>query len=68
MLFCIIGVIVIVASNSSTTYGVAMVGYLAIGVVVTTSAANGLIYKGTGAGDAASAGNIVLAMICVSRA
>ena len=66
MLACIIGVFVVVASNTIHTYHVALVRFLAVGVVVTTSGANGLIYKGAGASDAAAAGNIILAMVCVS--
>ena len=66
MLAMIILVFVTVASNNSHTYGVAIVGYLSIGVVVTTSAINNLIYRNLAAAHAASAGNIILAMIAVS--
>ena len=66
MLACIIGVFIVIASNTVQTYHVAVVGYLAIGGVVATAAANNLIYKGQASSDAAAAGNIILAMICVS--
>lgn len=65
MLAMIILVFVTVASNNSHTYGVAIVGYLSIGVVVTTSAINNLIYRNLAAAHAASAGNIILAMIAI---
>lgn len=44
MFFCILGIIVSVASDSVYTYHVAIVGFLAAGLVFTTSSVNSLIY------------------------
>lgn len=65
MLCCIVGVFVVVASNTSTTYHVAIVGFLAAGIVMTSSSVDGLIYSSNGAKNAAAAGHILLAMVAV---
>jgi len=65
MLCCIIGVIVVVASDSSNTYSIAIVGYLAAGLVFTTSAVNSLVYSPDGAKEASAAGFILLSMIAI---
>ncbi|EPS39693.1 hypothetical protein H072_6515 [Dactylellina haptotyla CBS 200.50] len=64
-LFCVIGVTVVVASNSIYNYNVAIVGYLASGLVLTSSSANTLIYQKSGTEQAAAAGHILLSMISV---
>ncbi|KAF3919852.1 hypothetical protein ABW20_dc0110697 [Dactylellina cionopaga] len=64
-LFCIMGVTVVVASNSIYSYNVAIVGYLASGLVLTSSSANTLIYQKSGTEQAAAAGHILMSMISV---
>ena len=53
------------ASDSIQTYHVAVVGYLGCGLVLSTSAINGMIYTSIGAREAAAAGFILLAMVTV---
>lgn len=67
MLGCIIGVTVAVAFNSIYTYHVAIVGFLAAGLVFTTSSVNSLIYYSDGAKEAGAAGFILLSMVMVCR-
>lgn len=55
----------VVASDTTQTYHVAMVGYLACGLVLTTSSVNSLVYSANGAKEAASAGFILLSMVTV---
>jgi SHO1 osmosensor len=66
MFFCIIGVFVVIASNTIQTYHVAVVGFLAAGLVLTTSSVNALVYSSEGAKEAAAAGHILLSMVAVS--
>jgi SHO1 osmosensor len=63
--FVVAGVFVVIASDSATTYQVAVVGYLAAGLVLTTSSVNGLVYSDNGAKEAAAAGFILLSMVTV---
>lgn len=63
MLCCIIGVFVAIASDTTQTYHVAIVGYLACGLVLTSSTVNSLIYSSNGAKEAAAAGHILLSMV-----
>ncbi|KAF2175757.1 high osmolarity signaling protein sho1 [Zopfia rhizophila CBS 207.26] len=65
MLFCIVGVTVTVASDSERTYHVAIVGFLAAGLVFTTSSVNSLVYSSVPAFEAAAAGFILLSMIAI---
>ncbi|KAI2635003.1 hypothetical protein GGS26DRAFT_535001 [Hypomontagnella submonticulosa] len=65
MLPLIAGIFVVVASDSIQTYHVALVGYLACGLVATTSSVNALVYFPEGARQAASAGFILLSMVNV---
>jgi len=65
MLFVIIGIFVTVASDSTNIYSVAIVGYLACGLVLTTSSVNALVYSPNGAREAAAAGFILLSMVTV---
>lgn len=65
MLFCISGVTVTVASDSERTYHVAIVGFLAAGLVFTTSSVNSLVYSNQAALQAAAAGFILLSMIAI---
>jgi hypothetical protein len=66
MLGVIGGVIVTVATNSIATYHVAIVGFLAAGLVFTTSSVNSLIYYPEGSKEAGAAGFILLSMVAVS--
>ena len=67
-MFCvIIGVILAVGFNAVHTYHVAIVGFLAAGMVFTTSSVNSLIYWSTGSKEAAAAGFILLSMVSVSQ-
>lgn len=45
-----------------------MVGYLACGLVLTTSSVNNLVYSSNGANEAAAAGFILLSMVTVRYA
>ncbi len=65
MLMCIVGVFVVIASNTIETYHVAIVGFLAAGLVMTTSSVNSLVYAPEGAKEAAAAGHILLSMVAV---
>ena len=65
MLGCIGLVFVTVATDSVYTYHVAIVGFLAAGLVFTTSSVNSLIYYSDGAKEAGAAGFILLSMVSV---
>ncbi|KAL1296725.1 hypothetical protein AAFC00_000195 [Neodothiora populina] len=65
MFFCILGVSITVASDSILTYHVAIVGFLAAGLVFTTSSVNSLVYSSDGAHEAAAAGFILLSMVAI---
>jgi SHO1 osmosensor len=65
MLCVIIGIFVVVSSDTTQTYHVAIVGYLACGLVLTTSTVNSLIYSSNGAKEATAAGHILLSMVNV---
>ncbi|KAL2220004.1 putative high osmolarity signaling protein Sho1 [Thermoascus aurantiacus ATCC 26904] len=65
MFCCIIGVTIVVASNTSLVYGVAVVGYLAAGLVFTTLAVNSLVYQDESSKQAAAAGFILLSMVII---
>lgn len=66
MLFVILGVFVVVASDAIQTYHVAVVGYLAAGIVLTSAAVSNLVYSPLGTREAAAAGFILLSMVNVS--
>lgn len=63
--FLIIGIFVVVASDSTQTYHVAIVGYLGAGLILTSSSVNGLVYSANAAREAAAAGFILLSMVTV---
>jgi SHO1 osmosensor len=63
--FVIAGIFVVVASDSIQTYHVAITGFLACGLVLTTSSVNFLVYSPNGAKEAAAAGFILLSMVTV---
>lgn len=62
VLFLIIGISVVVASDAVQTYHVAIVGYLAAGIILSSSSVNFLIFSSRGAFQAAGAGFILLSM------
>ncbi|CAN8100513.1 unnamed protein product [Discula destructiva] len=63
--FVVIGLFVVIASDTAQTYHVAMVGYLACGLVLTTSSVNSLVYSANSAKECASAGFILLSMVTI---
>ncbi|RFU32403.1 hypothetical protein B7463_g3928, partial [Scytalidium lignicola] len=65
MFCCILGVFVVIASNTIHTYHVAIVGFLASGLVLTSSSVNDLVYSSDGAKEAAAAGHILLSMVAI---
>ncbi|QIW94968.1 hypothetical protein AMS68_000486 [Peltaster fructicola] len=65
MFCCIIGVIAAVGLDAIYTYHVAIVGFLAAGLVITTSSVNSLIYNSEAAKEAAAAGFILLSMVAI---
>ena len=65
ILFLIIGIFVVVASDAIQTYHVAIVGYLAAGIILSSSSVNFLIYSNRGAFQAGAAGFILLSMVQV---
>jgi hypothetical protein len=67
MLCAIIGVFVVIASDTTQTYHVAIVGYLSCGLVLTSSSVNSTIYSSNGAKEATAAGHILLAMVNVRQ-
>jgi len=65
LLCCIVGVTFVFATNTSHVYSIAVVGYLAAGMVMTTSSVNFLVYQPQGAMEAAAAGHILLSIVAV---
>lgn len=61
----IVGITVVFASDSGHIYNVAIVGYLAAGLVFTTLAPNTLLYQKEPAAQAAGAGFILLSMVII---
>lgn len=66
-MFCVIvGLVVTFGTDTCNVYGVAIVGYLGCGLVLTSLSANNLVYGNQGAMQAAGAGFILLSMVIVS--
>lgn len=65
LLLCIMGVIYVVGADAIYTYRVGLTGFLAAGLVFTTSAVNSLIYYPQAPKEAAAAGFILLSIDCV---
>ncbi|KAI1475805.1 hypothetical protein K445DRAFT_74257 [Daldinia sp. EC12] len=63
MLPLTLGIFVVIASDSIQTYHVAIVGYIAVGLVATTSSVTSLVYSSEGAREAGAAGFILLSMV-----
>jgi hypothetical protein len=65
-MFCLIsGILVVIVSNTARAYHVAIVGFLAAGLILTTSSVNDLIYSSNIAAEIAAAGFIVLSAVNV---
>ncbi|KHJ34943.1 putative sh3-domain-containing protein [Erysiphe necator] len=63
MLCCILGIIIVLAQDTAQNYHIAIVGFLACGLVLTTSSTNSLVYSADGAKHTVAAGHIVLSMV-----
>lgn len=66
-LFLILGIFVVVASDTIHTYHVALTGYCAAGMVLQTTAVNALIHSDQPARQASAAGFVLLSMITVRQ-
>ncbi|KAJ5146056.1 uncharacterized protein N7515_000620 [Penicillium bovifimosum] len=65
-MFCVVvGLTATFGTDTGHVYGVAIVGYLACGLVLTSTSANNLIYENHGSMQAAGAGFILLSMIII---
>jgi len=65
-MFCVVvGVFIVVGSDSTHTYHVAIVGFLAVGLVYMPSIINVLVYSSDGAKEASAAGFILLSMVMI---
>ena len=67
MLCLILGIFFTIISNATQDYHVAIVGFLAAGIILTSSSANNIIYTSNSAREAAAAGFIVLTIVNVRR-
>lgn len=65
MFFLIAGVFVVVASDTTQTYHVALTGYLGAALALNSLTIHSLIYSANGARQAAGAGFILMAMVTV---
>ncbi|KAF6817681.1 SH3 domain-containing protein [Colletotrichum musicola] len=65
MFFLIAGVFVVVASDTTQTYHVALTGYLGAAVALNSLAIQSLIFSSNGARQAAGAGFILMAMVTI---
>ncbi|KAI1823757.1 hypothetical protein F4861DRAFT_307610 [Xylaria intraflava] len=65
MLFLIAGVLIVVASDSIQTYHVALVGYMGVGLVLTSTSVNSVLYSTNGALQATGVGFIFLSIVNV---
>lgn len=68
MLFLIIGIFAAIMSNTTEDYHVTIVGFLATGLILTTSSVNNLLYTSNVARQAAAAGFMVLSIVNVKPA
>ena len=59
-MFClIVSIFVVLVSGTTPTYHVAIVGFLAAGLILTSSSVNDLIYSSNSAKEVAAAGTTV---------
>jgi SHO1 osmosensor len=67
-MFClIVGIFVIIVSGTAHDYHVAIIGFLAAGLILTSSSGNDLIYTSDRAKEAAAAGFILLSIANVGN-
>lgn len=64
-LLCILGVSAVIVTDTSLVYGVAVVGYLSSGTVLTALAINSLIYQSDPSRQAGAAGLILLSIVII---
>ena len=65
-MFClIVGIFVVLVSGTTPTYHVAIVGFLAAGLILTSSSVNDLIYSSNDAKEVAAAGFTSLSILSV---
>ncbi|KAF2454155.1 hypothetical protein BDY21DRAFT_113265 [Lineolata rhizophorae] len=65
MFMCIGGITLSVATDTEDMFSVSIVGFLAAGLVFTTSAVNSLVYSSDAAKESAAAGFILLSMVAI---
>ncbi|EEH21641.1 hypothetical protein PABG_03857 [Paracoccidioides brasiliensis Pb03] len=65
MFVTIIGLAIVMGSQTSHVYAIAIVGYLAAGLCFTTLAVNSLVYDGSATKQAAAAGFILQSMVII---
>jgi SHO1 osmosensor len=65
MLCLIIGVFTVIVSDTTENYHVAIVGFLASGLILTSSSVNSLLYSSNIAKQAAAAGFMLLSIVNV---
>ena len=65
-MFClIVGIITVITSDTAESYHVAMVGFYAAGLILTSSSVNDLVYTSDSAKQIAAAGFLSLSIINV---
>ena len=65
MLYLIVGIIAAIVTNTTKCYNMAIVGFLAAGLILTSSSVNSLLYTSNMAKQAAAAGFMVLSIVNV---
>ena len=65
MLCLIVGIIAAIVTDTTECYHMAIIGFLAAGLILTSSSADGLLYTSNSAKQAAAAGFIVLTTVNV---
>ncbi|PSS18304.1 hypothetical protein M430DRAFT_275757 [Amorphotheca resinae ATCC 22711] len=66
MLCLIVGIFAVIASDTTEEYHVAIVGFLAAGLILTTSSVNNLLYTSNAAKQAAASGFVVLSIVNIA--
>lgn len=67
MLCLILGIFIAIASDAAHDYHVAIVGFLAAGIILTSSSASNLMYTSNHARETAAAGFILLSIVNVRQ-
>jgi SHO1 osmosensor len=65
MLCLMVGIFAAIVSDTTENYHVAIVGFLAVGLILTSSSVNSLLYTSNMAKQAAAAGFMVLSIVNV---